>query len=119
MKIDFCRRAIVLRIAVVLVGRPFRLRSPCMRAATAPGRGARRVRASGDAQAARREGDRGGRRAGRDTGAIRVAHCRVAGVIGTEIRFSLLLPDEWNRKFMMGGGGGFVCRIDNQAPACS
>ena len=38
----------------------------------------------------------------------RVAHCRVAGVIGTEIRFSLLMPDDWNHKFLMGGGGGFV-----------
>jgi hypothetical protein len=26
------------------------------------------------------------------TGAIKVAHCRVAGVIGAEIKFSLLLP---------------------------
>jgi feruloyl esterase len=49
------------------------------------------------------------------TGAIKVAHCRVAGVIGKEIKFSLLLPDDWNRKFLMGGGGGFVGRIDNQA----
>jgi feruloyl esterase len=51
------------------------------------------------------------------TGPITVAHCRVAGVIGTEIRFSLLLPDEWNRKFLMGGGGGFVGSVDNQAQA--
>ena len=51
------------------------------------------------------------------TGAVSVPHCRVAGVIGKEIRFTLLLPDEWNRKFMMGGGGGFVGRIDNQARA--
>ena len=49
------------------------------------------------------------------TGAIKVAHCRVAGVIGTEIKFSLLLPDEWNRKFLMGGGGGFVGSVQNQA----
>lgn len=49
------------------------------------------------------------------TGPITAAHCRVAGVIGTEIKFSLLLPDEWNRKFMMGGGGGFVGAVDNQA----
>ena len=46
---------------------------------------------------------------------IKVAHCRVAGVIGTEIKFSLLLPDEWNRKFLMGGGGGFVGSVQNQA----
>ena len=51
------------------------------------------------------------------TGAIRVAHCRVNGVIGSEIHFTLLLPDEWNRRFMMGGGGGFVGQIQNQAGA--
>ena len=51
------------------------------------------------------------------TGAIKVAHCRVAGVIGTEIKFALLLPDAWNHKFVMGGGGGFVGSIDNQALA--
>ena len=49
------------------------------------------------------------------TGAIKVAHCRVAGVIGKEIKFSLLLPDAWNRKFLMGGGGGFVGTVQNQA----
>ena len=51
------------------------------------------------------------------SGAIRAAHCRVTGVIGTEIRFSLLLPDTWNGKFMMGGGGAFVGALDNQARA--
>src|SRR5215470_6809445 len=49
------------------------------------------------------------------TGAVRAPHCKVNGVIGTEINFSLLLPDTWNRKFMMGGGGGFVGTVDNQA----
>jgi feruloyl esterase len=49
------------------------------------------------------------------TGQIRAAHCRVAGVIGTEIRVSLLLPDDWNQKFFMGGGGGFVGSIQNSA----
>jgi len=49
------------------------------------------------------------------SGEIRAAHCRVSGIIGTEIRFSLLLPDTWNGKFMMGGGAGFVGMIDNQA----
>ena len=42
------------------------------------------------------------------TGAVRAPHCKVTGVIGAEIKFSLLLPDDWNQKFMMGGGGGFV-----------
>src|SRR4051812_46631790 len=51
------------------------------------------------------------------TGALRAAHCKVNGVIGTEIKFSLLLPDTWNQKFMMGGGGGFVGTVDNQAQA--
>ena len=49
------------------------------------------------------------------TGAIRAAHCRVDGVTGTEIRFSLLLPDTWNGKLFMGGGGGFVGSIQNSA----
>ena len=49
------------------------------------------------------------------TGITRVAVCRVAGVIGTEIKFSLLLPDNWNHKFMMGGGGGFAGTVSHQA----
>lgn len=44
-----------------------------------------------------------------------VAHCRVAGIIGTEIKFSLLMPNAWNGKFLMGGGGGFVGSVQNQA----
>jgi len=51
------------------------------------------------------------------TGAIKVPHCRVAGVIGAEIKFLLLMPDDWNRKFLMGGGGGFVGSVQNQAQA--
>ncbi len=51
------------------------------------------------------------------TGNVRVAHCRVNGIVGREIRFSLLLPETWNRKFVMGGGGGYVQGIDNQAIA--
>lgn len=41
-------------------------------------------------------------------------HCKVEGVIGTEIRFEVLLPDDWNGKFLMGGGGGFVGSLGNQ-----
>ncbi len=44
-----------------------------------------------------------------------VPHCKVAGVIGTETNFELLLPDDWNGKFVMGGGGGFVGTIVNIA----
>jgi len=42
-------------------------------------------------------------------------HCKVAGVIGTETSFELLLPDDWNGKFAMGGGGGFVGSVVNWA----
>ena len=33
-----------------------------------------------------------------------VPHCKAAGIIGPEIRFELLLPENWNGKFVMGGG---------------
>jgi Tannase and feruloyl esterase len=45
---------------------------------------------------------------------VTVPHCRVDGVIGTEIRFRVVLPDGWNGRFAMGGGGGFVGSVDNQ-----
>jgi hypothetical protein len=41
--------------------------------------------------------------------------CKVDGVIGTEILFSLWLPETWNGKFVMGGQGGFAGRVDSQA----
>lgn len=40
-------------------------------------------------------------------------HCKVAGTIGKEIHFELLLPENWNGKFVMGGGGGFVGSVQN------
>ena len=40
-------------------------------------------------------------------------HCKVAGVIGPEIHFELILPEKWNGKFVMGGGGGFVESVIN------
>jgi hypothetical protein len=45
------------------------------------------------------------------------AHCRVRGTIDTEIHFELLLPrpEAWNSRFVMGGGGGFVGAVQNQA----
>ena len=42
-------------------------------------------------------------------------HCKVSGIIGKEIRFELLLPEKWNGKFVMGGGGGFVGSVVNVA----
>jgi feruloyl esterase len=39
----------------------------------------------------------------------------VVGVIGTEIGFELRLPDNWNGKFVMGGGGGFAGNFMNAA----
>jgi feruloyl esterase len=39
----------------------------------------------------------------------------IAGVIGTETNFELLLPENWNGKFVMGGGGGFVGSVVNAA----
>ena len=44
-------------------------------------------------------------------------HCKVVGVIGPEINFELLLPDKWNGKFVMGGGGGFVGSVMNTSLA--
>ena len=41
-------------------------------------------------------------------GPVHVAHCQVTGTIGAEIGFALWLPDAWNGRFMMTGGGGFV-----------
>jgi hypothetical protein len=39
----------------------------------------------------------------------------VKGVIGEHIRFELLLPEAWNGRFVMGGGGGFVGTVQNAA----
>ena len=44
-----------------------------------------------------------------------VAHCKLTGTIGREIGFSVWLPAQWNGAFVMGGGGGFVGSIQNQA----
>jgi feruloyl esterase len=41
--------------------------------------------------------------------------CKVDGVIGKEINFSLWLPDTWNGKFVMGGQGGYAGRVESQA----
>ena len=44
-----------------------------------------------------------------------VDHCKLTGTIGREIGFSVWLPADWNGAFVMGGGGGFVGKIQNQA----
>jgi pimeloyl-ACP methyl ester carboxylesterase len=44
-----------------------------------------------------------------------VSYVEVKGTIGGHIRFELLLPDSWNGRFTMGGGGGFVGTIQNGA----
>ncbi len=43
------------------------------------------------------------------------AYVQVKGLIGGTIRFELLLPDTWNGRFAMGGGGGFVGTVQNAA----
>jgi feruloyl esterase len=43
------------------------------------------------------------------------SHLEVKGVIGGHIHFELLLPDTWNGRFAMGGGGGFVGTVQNSA----
>src|SRR3989454_757327 len=43
------------------------------------------------------------------------AYVQVKGIIGQHIRFELLLPDAWNGRFVMGGGGGFVGSVQNAA----
>jgi hypothetical protein len=45
----------------------------------------------------------------------KIRYCRVLGIIGSEIKFELRLPESWNSRFIMGGGGGFVGSIQNQA----
>ncbi len=48
-------------------------------------------------------------------GDVTAAHCRVTGMIGGTIGFEVLLPVDWNGRFFMGGGGGFVGTIQNAA----
>ena len=43
------------------------------------------------------------------------AYCKVMGVIDKEITFEVDMPDaaQWNGKFLMGGGGGFLGNLQN------
>lgn len=40
-------------------------------------------------------------------------YCRLLGRISAEINFELFLPQHWNGRFLMSGGGGFVGNIQN------
>jgi Tannase and feruloyl esterase len=42
-------------------------------------------------------------------------HVQLDGIIGGHIHFELLLPDSWNGRYIMGGGGGFVGTVQNGA----
>jgi len=44
---------------------------------------------------------------------VSVPFCKVSGRISKEIDFELLLPQNWNGRFLMSGGGGFVGSIQN------
>lgn len=44
---------------------------------------------------------------------ITVPYCKVTGRISKEINFELLLPLQWNERFLMSGGGGFVGSVQN------
>jgi len=44
---------------------------------------------------------------------VNVPFCKVSGTISKEIGFELLLPQSWNGRFLMSGGGGFVGSIQN------
>ena len=41
-------------------------------------------------------------------------HCRVEATVDAETHLVALLPDDWNGRFLMGGGGGYGGAVDNQ-----
>jgi pimeloyl-ACP methyl ester carboxylesterase len=88
----------------------------------APAEHGRHVRAAADCAAALRIALPNAR----ITGAIAVApndslralgqkpYCRVEATVDEETHIVALLPDDWNRRFLMGGGGGYVGSVENQ-----
>ena len=44
---------------------------------------------------------------------VSVPFCKVSGTISKEIDFELMLPQAWNGRFLMSGGGGYVGSIQN------
>jgi hypothetical protein len=49
-------------------------------------------------------------------GPVHVGHCKVTGTIGTEIGFAVWLPESWNGRFLMSGGGGYAGYIPLPGP---
>lgn len=49
-----------------------------------------------------------------DSAGASLGYCQVDGAIETDIGFEVKLPADWNGKFYMGGGGGFVGTIESQ-----
>ncbi|MEP6765585.1 MAG: tannase/feruloyl esterase family alpha/beta hydrolase, partial [Gemmatimonadaceae bacterium] len=41
-------------------------------------------------------------------------YCSVAATVDAETQIVALLPNDWNGRFLMGGGGGYVGAVDNQ-----
>jgi len=41
-------------------------------------------------------------------------YCRVEATVDAETHIVALLPDDWNGRFLMGGGGGYAGSVDNQ-----
>ncbi len=44
----------------------------------------------------------------------RKPYCRVEATVDEETHIVAMLPNDWNGRFLMGGGGGFVGAVDNQ-----
>lgn len=44
---------------------------------------------------------------------VNVPFCRLQGIISKEIYFELLLPVQWNNRFLMSGNGGFAGSVQN------
>ncbi len=42
------------------------------------------------------------------------SYCRVEATVDAETHIVALLPDDWNGRFLMGGGGGYAGSVDNQ-----
>jgi hypothetical protein len=43
---------------------------------------------------------------------VRAPHCRVSGTIGKATAFTVMLPNRWNQRLLMGGNGGYAGTIN-------